>query len=372
MEDIFAIQDDVAGAITSELKLRLAPPAERPTDSTDAYALYLEAVAMSDFPDGDITDAIALLDRAIELDPGFAKAYELKALSYWLAGGWTISSSAAQPLVYQSAMKALELDPTLVSARSFSVSADPDNWSWVREIEAIEEAAAAAPNDIRILDSLAYDFTQTGYFAAALSYARRIIEVDPLSPLGYQREAMALSALGRRDESRSGWNRAAELHELPVEWIELLDRVAHGEYESAITGLESAFQALGLDPAEARPFIQSASNPATGKEFLAGHIKDTKESNANVEEITTAQFWYLAFGYVEEYWQEIEDTAAQSTTSWTDADVLEHACRVLAITGCAASPRAIAYAEQNQMIELWEKRGPPDRCSKDRGAWICE
>ena len=273
---------------------------------------------------------------------------------------------------HRFAVKALELDPTLVAARSFSVSADPDNWSWVREIEAIEEAAATAPNDIRILDSLAYDFTQTGYFTEALEHARRIIEVDPLSPIGYLREAVALSALGRREEAIASWTRAAEASERPVEFTEMLDRVAHGEYEIAITGLERLYESIGLDPAEVRPFVQSARDPDTGKDFLAGYIKEIKESAASVQEIMTAKFWYLAFGYVDEFWQEIEDTAALSTSSWTDADVLEHACRFLAVTRCAASPRAIAYAKQNQMTELWDTRGPPDRCHKDSGDWVCE
>ncbi len=198
LEDIFAIQDDVAGAITSELKLRLAPANDRPTENAEAYALYLQAVAMSDFPDGIITEAIAL-------DPDFAKAYELKALSYWAAGGWTIDSPTAQPLVYENAMKALALDPTLVAARSFSISGRTSGWTWASEIEAIEIAARAAPNDIRILDSLAFDLNQAGYSSDALAFARRVVEIDPLSPNGYGRAANSLSAMGRDDEAKVNW-----------------------------------------------------------------------------------------------------------------------------------------------------------------------
>jgi TolB-like protein len=89
MADIFAIQDDVAGAITDSLRLQLSPRSSRPTADTEAYALYLEAlpyVASND--DADVLDSVlGLLDRAIEIDPEFAKAHELKALSYWMTAG---------------------------------------------------------------------------------------------------------------------------------------------------------------------------------------------------------------------------------------------------------------------------------------------
>ena len=81
MADIFDIQDDVARAISEALRLHLSSAESRPTENTEAYALYLEALATRDFVSGDISEALALLNRAIALDPGFAKAYELKALT---------------------------------------------------------------------------------------------------------------------------------------------------------------------------------------------------------------------------------------------------------------------------------------------------
>jgi hypothetical protein len=56
----------------------------------------------------------------------------------------------------------------------------------------------------------------------------------------------------------------------------------------------------------------------------------------------------------------------------SDADSLEHFCRVLAASGCAAHPAAIPYAKQQGLTDLWDQRGPPDRCSKIGGEWTCE
>jgi len=80
-----------------------------------------------------------------------------------------------------------------------------------------------------------------------------------------------------------------------------------------------------------------------------------------------AQQWYLAFGYLDDYWREIEETNARSNSSWSDADTLEHACRVFSVTGCANLRRAIAYAEKSGLTELWDIRGAPDRCNNDSG-----
>jgi len=372
MADIFDIQDDVAGAITSELQLRLAPTTVRPTDNTEAYALYLEAVAMSEYSDGDISEEIALLDRAIALDPEFARAYELKAMTYWLVGGWMMESSIAQNLVYESAIKALALDPTLVGARSFSISADPVNWSWVREIEALEVAVEAAPNDMRALDSLAYDFIQTGYFAEALSLAHRMIDIDPLATLGYARAGEALSALGRVEEAETNWRRAIELGDAISEWVMHSGMLSRGEDEKAIAGLEAVFAAYGLDPETVRPLVRGARHPETGREYLIEFVNDAKVNAANFADIVNAQNWFLIFGYLDEFWRETEETDAQTGGSWSNADLLEEACRVHSATGCANHPRAIEYAKRSSLTELWDQRGPPDRCSKDSGAWVCE
>jgi tetratricopeptide (TPR) repeat protein len=154
MADIFDIQDDVASSITEELKLHLAPPSDRATNNTEAYALYLQALAMSDFPDGDIGEAISLFDRALEMDPDFAKAYELKAMAYWAAAGWTIDIGLGQRLVYDAAVNALSLDPNLVVSRAFSIAANPVEFSWVDYIDAFERAVNVERDNVRVLDTI--------------------------------------------------------------------------------------------------------------------------------------------------------------------------------------------------------------------------
>ncbi|MFT5501816.1 MAG: TolB-like protein, partial [Woeseiaceae bacterium] len=212
LEDVFAIQDDVAGAITSELKLRLAPTADRTTSNTEAYALYLQALALSSATQYSeaLGQAQVLLDGAIALDENFAKAYELKASFYWMASAWTLDAPTGQLLAYEAAVRALALDPSLPGARSFASTANPDNWSWMNEILALEELVKAEPNNMLALTSFQYDLIEAGYFSGALPVADRMIELEPLSAVGYFRRGEVLYALGRREEARESWARAAE------------------------------------------------------------------------------------------------------------------------------------------------------------------
>ena len=92
--------------------------------------------------------------------------YELKAGYYWYLAAWTIDARTAQSQAYASAMKALELDPTLVAARSFAQTAKPD-WNWIDEIAALEEVARTEPNNINALNALTYDLMIGGYFNTA-------------------------------------------------------------------------------------------------------------------------------------------------------------------------------------------------------------
>jgi adenylate cyclase len=88
LTDIFALQDEISEAIVKALKLKLLPEEKkaierRGTNSVEAYNLYL--MARQYFVEGNIGDRrrteaiIRLCSRAIEIDPGYAGAWALKA-----------------------------------------------------------------------------------------------------------------------------------------------------------------------------------------------------------------------------------------------------------------------------------------------------
>ncbi len=372
MADIFDIQDDVAGAITDALQLHLTLDRDRPTQNADAYALYLEALALQTYTTGDdLLLAQELLDRAIALDPGFARAYELKANFYWLQAAWLIDAPIGQKLAYEAAMKALEIDPTLAGARSYASTAHPD-WNWIMEFDALEELLRVEPDNISALEALAYDMVIAGYFDESARLAQRIIDLEPIAGLGYWRKGEALLAAGRRKEAQESLERAAELGHGAAMWALGADSLVQGDVNKAIYWIERNFEAAGDDPAQVRPFIENARHPQTGKDYLDKWIASRLANASNIDEQRIPYYWYLIFGYVDDYWLGIEALAGGENGGWTNADTLEQGGMVFRRTGFARHPKYLPWMRASSLMDLWEKRGPPDHCSKVNGNWVCE
>jgi TolB-like protein len=373
MADIFDIQDDVAGAITDALRLRLSPKSDRSTDNPEAYALYLQAIALQTANERDAPDrAQRLLDQAIALDPGFAHAYELKAGYYWYQSGWLMDSPTAQALAYAAAMKALELDPTLAGARSFADTANPD-WNWIDEFKALEKLVRLEPTNIRALDSLTYDMVLAGYFSEAFDVAERMIELEPLSHLGYMRKSEALFAAGRDEDARATAMRVfTEFDPVNAKWQLGIDALLNGDDESAVAWLEKLWIAIGQDPAEVRPLVTGARDPESGKAYIDDWIRSAVANAANLDERRIALSWYLPFGYLDEFWRAIDMLSDGIDKGWTNADLLEYGGMVWRRSGFARHPKYMPRSRAQGLTELWDIRGPPDHCSKLSGDWVCE
>jgi TolB-like protein len=372
MADIFDIQDDVAGAITDALQLHLTPQSDRLTKNAEAYALYLEALALQVYASADdLYLAQNLLDEAIALDPRFASAYELKAAFFWYQSGWLIDAPIGQKLAYDAASKALDLDPTLAGARSFALTAHP-NWNWTMEFEALDQLLLAEPNNISALGALTWDMVIVGYFDESVRLAQKIIDLEPLSALGYWRKGDALLAAGRQSEAHTFYKRAAELGNNQSIFILGADYLIQGDDASAINWFEQFFTMLGLDSAEVSRFIENVRDPDTGKAFLDQWIEAEVAAASNLNERIAPYSWYLYFGHLDDYWLALESFAGGKVPGWTNVDLLEHDGIVYRRTGFTKHPKYIQWATRSSIVDLWDKRGPPDHCSKASGEWVCE
>ena len=118
LTDIFAVQEEVAAAIIGALQIHVVevPTRMRPTESSEAYVLFLKARVLLDAQQG--RDAIVLLLQATVLDPSFAEANELLAYSYWQQGGSSVPVAEAQRLANEAAARALAINPDLTFAHA--------------------------------------------------------------------------------------------------------------------------------------------------------------------------------------------------------------------------------------------------------------
>jgi TolB-like protein len=132
IDDIFKIQDEIAGAVVKELKVSLLgtePPHAKPTANTEAYTLYLQGQqAARRYTRADTEMAIGYLQQAVEADPNFAPAWSALAGVYgWSFGlfGTRTDHEQARKQVSDAAGRALALDPQLAEAHMrMATSAD--------------------------------------------------------------------------------------------------------------------------------------------------------------------------------------------------------------------------------------------------------
>ncbi|MDH5367973.1 MAG: helix-turn-helix domain-containing protein [Cyclobacteriaceae bacterium] len=132
IKEVFKIQAEIAQAIADELETIITPEEKArissiPTDITEAYDLYLQAVfTWSGGTSDDVADAVVLLERAIQIDPEFADAYALlgflKSQFWWFGDSEMTSAEEAYNMGMPYFEKALEIDPYNINALSYSIS----------------------------------------------------------------------------------------------------------------------------------------------------------------------------------------------------------------------------------------------------------
>jgi TolB-like protein len=132
LDNIFTIQDEIAKSIAEQLKVQLElEPAQENftgTTNTEAYDAYLRGVAHWHLRTGEsLRNSIALFERAIELDPGFARAWAGLALTYAVAVDYmSMPMEESMPKTRQAAERALELNPELVEAATALIYSTDD------------------------------------------------------------------------------------------------------------------------------------------------------------------------------------------------------------------------------------------------------
>jgi adenylate cyclase len=123
--DIFDVQDEIAKRIVSALKVKLVPKelesiGDRSTSNADAYEYYLQGRAKFYESWGSkLTMSVARrqFSKAVEIDPGYAKAYTGIACCdafLWVAGDLDISPE----LILANSDKALQLAPNMAEAHA--------------------------------------------------------------------------------------------------------------------------------------------------------------------------------------------------------------------------------------------------------------
>jgi TolB-like protein/tetratricopeptide (TPR) repeat protein len=208
LRDVFAIQDEIARAIVSELRLTLsgrgpdAPLAREETADPEAHALVLRGIAAGRLgtPEGDI-ESIRLLREAVRRDSAYARARaELSASLFIGAYQRAVPHEEAAREARVEAGRALALDSTLAEAHvSLGLIVSWFDWDWQAAEGHFRRAVHFNPNHGKAHSNLGWLLMRVGRADEAIAEARRAVELDPLSA-GARSNLGSMYAYARRAE----------------------------------------------------------------------------------------------------------------------------------------------------------------------------
>ncbi|MHB8494352.1 MAG: tetratricopeptide repeat protein [Casimicrobiaceae bacterium] len=280
LDDIFALQDEIAEAIVKALKLQLLPTEkqaieQRATTNPEAYKLYLMARqynATGNSRHRDIT--VRLCQRAVEIDPEYARAWALLAISQ---ANRRLVNVDTGDTGWSAAERALALQPDLAEAHaakgrilgdagrydealaehSTALRLDPDGYEvnaaaarcyiGLRRnqdaVGCLERAAAAIETDFWALGMAIQSYEAIGDIDGAKSAARRCLErvekaivAEPDHGLAIGFGVTALVALKEVDRAKEWTARAMLLDpdNTNLNFNLACSMVSLGEFDTAI------------------------------------------------------------------------------------------------------------------------------------------
>jgi len=254
--DVFAIQDEIAEAVTSALELSLQGETKQRidregTDNLEAFEEYSKAIDNLRVSTVDsVQRAAEQLQRAIELDPDFARAHAMLGHMYlayeytdfrWAELGYGELKGRAR----DAANTALRIAPGMSTALTLlgHLTEDVDVKG-----QLFREAVENGPNDTLALRAYAsYLFTRKLQVTESTELARKLIRLDPLDDrnhwrLGQQQmmqnqipAALQTIAQGKEKIPNSNWLRD----------LESMCYLRLGDYRSAIV---AEYETLELNP----------------------------------------------------------------------------------------------------------------------------
>ena len=201
LTDVFAVQDEIAGAVVEALKLKLLSVSHRNTPSVEAYDQYLRGnqfLIRSGFENRKL--ALASFRKAVALDPEFAEAYAGLAMAEnFMAPGPEDpkGSTEARQRAMAAAERAVALDPGLgegYSARGFLRRLA---WDWIGGLADADQSVALSPSDGRSHLRRAVALESVNRLPEAQAAVERAIVLEPfLTPAWY---TLSRVKLGRGD-----------------------------------------------------------------------------------------------------------------------------------------------------------------------------
>jgi TolB-like protein/cytochrome c-type biogenesis protein CcmH/NrfG len=374
LQDIFAVQDEIAQAIVDKLKIQLAPKEQElaqrdkaPTQNVEAYELYLQGRSIwKRRGEDNLKRAIDMYQAAIARDPAFARAHAALASAYVVLPGYTKERDDEQKfmgMAEQSARQALALDPNIGEAHAVLAQINSAKGNLLDAESGFFFAISLEPNEPTPHHWYSILLSKVGRLDAALEQARRAYELDPTAPvLAFNLSSMYL----QRGDDEQALRYSQLAHELGI--------------GSGIDGIGAAIAIRRKDWAEVKrllqlqegipeeikpqlgPYVDALADPSK-RPAMAALLQSVDPKVAKQVDLIQP---YLQLGQIDLVFKIMNESLDDDRMAWIHQWDVMHLWTPEA-RALRRDPRFAALVERLGMVDYWKQYGYPDGCVAGAG-----
>jgi serine/threonine protein kinase/Tfp pilus assembly protein PilF len=265
IDNIFAVQEDIAASVSEALKVTLDGGQTSKTQlaNPEAYNAYLQGQYFVDRRSKeDMEKAITYYEQALKIDPNYARAWaELAAAHGRQSDFGYVQVDEGYAKARKEVQKALELDPNLGEAHSEMGKIKVNyEWDWTGADASYKRALELEPGNAKVVRNAALLSAALGRFDEAIELDRRAVELDPLLTVAAYYLGLHAYYAGQLEVAEKAIRKTLELNPQRANAHQLLGRIylARSKPEEAlieiqkepdsvwrVQGLALAYHALG-------------------------------------------------------------------------------------------------------------------------------
>ena len=215
LEGIFQLQDDIAGAVVKELKLKLHTPISNTSlTNPEVYNLILQGNYFAEKRDKEsLYKSLDFYMKALAIDSLNARSWASVANYYNHLTSWgLIDKNQGVEKAMNAATKSIELDKTLAEGHMVLGEAKLWDFDWVGaevEFQKARNIEPANPDLLRIIGIL---YRCTGRFDKGILLNKQSIILDPVKPIAYFNYGHLLLYANHLEEAMLAFKKVLELN----------------------------------------------------------------------------------------------------------------------------------------------------------------
>jgi TolB-like protein len=370
LDDIFAIQDEIAGAIGDALQIELLGEGGRRVAAEaidpEIYAQFLEARhLLRRRNEADLRRANELLIHVVEAEPRFARGHVVLGEAYLLNSGSAVSLVPAEIGDAQARMHAeiaRGLDPDLAGIYLILGNLREDATEVSAALADFTRAIELEPEEPRSYHWRGIAYSGLGYLDLARADLEQAVRLEPENANVHGWYSTILSAYGDLDGAIAEADLQAEYGN-PVGGYSQsgLYELHRGDVDAAAARIERSI-AAGDDAAELLRAMIAAARDPEAKEGLRQVIEGLLTPE-NARSGYGAVYSYLVLGMNEDTLELLGSYNAFGsfpTLLWNDS-----------YRELRQDPRFVEYMERSGRADVWRELGPPADCRAEAESFRC-